>query len=318
MNCCILKKEKSVSILFKYLRHYNDCKDFLNRTIVSDFETKKNSVISCESTEKMGSIMEKLFTHKFTASPIIDRNEESSHVDFIDYIDIVAYVVQYYKTNGISPILDSFFNTPCSWVAGEFHVGKNSRNDFVTNIHDCDPLMKVLESFASSSKLHRLPVYNSSGEFSGLISQSDIVNMLSNYLCLSLENSTVETLQLGYKKEIFSANVNDNLIDVFQLILAHHISGLPILKDGLLVGNISASDIKRIGTNPVNLEVLATKAGDFMTSPPIVVFPHTPFKDVCELVQNDKIHRVYLVDLSFQLLGVVSLFDILSLVYKSL
>jgi len=161
-------------------------------------------------------------------------------------------------------------------------------------------------------------VYNSNGECSGLLSQSVIFYSISPHIGLfHLANHTLKNLQLGFNKSsIFSIQKTDSLLEAFKLIASNRCSGVAVLDGNVLVGNVSASDIKMIGTNPTNLACLDEPVSDAMVRKrPIVVYPNSTVLETVELITKERIHRIYVVDKQTSVLeGVISLVDILKLI----
>lgn len=288
------------------------------QTKIKDKMTPLEKLITCESTDKMGTLVSKLFTNKVSSLPIFDK-EENRYNAFFDYTDAVSYIVQYYETRGSGGVEASFAETQYSKdVLGADY--RNWSGSFVTNISDTDSLKRALDISVSLANLHRLPVFNLSGDFKGILSQSDLFYSLAAYIStFPLANNTLQNLQIGFNKnELLQAQASSPLIDLFKIISKNRVSGIAILDGESLVGNLSASDIKIIGEHADNLSVLATTTvRDVIKKRPIVVYPHSTIQQVVEVITKERIHRVYIIDsVSFAFIGVISLIDILSLITK--
>jgi len=99
------------------------------------------------------------------------------------------------------------------------------------------------------ANIHRLPVFDLRGNFVGILSQSNVINMISDNITLfsMITNKNVSDLRLGIK-QVFSVKVSQPIKDAFKLISDNGISGVGVVDDSnVLVGNVSASDIKITG-----------------------------------------------------------------------
>ena len=107
------------------------------------------------------------------------------------------------------------------------------------------------------------------------------------------------------------------------------VSGVPVVDAGnRVVGVISEKDfLTRMGVKDaknfmslvanclmtkgcVALPIKAALAGDIMSSPAVTVAPHTPVRDIAELLTQKSINRVAVTDPAGRLLGLVSRGDI--------
>lgn len=288
------------------------------RTKVKDKMSPSEKLITVESSDTMEVLLQKLFDNKVSSLPVLDK-DEGRYNAFFDCVDAVSYIVQYYEKRGPNGIDESFFQTNYSKdLLGSSY--RNWSNTFVSTISEGDSLKLVLDTMVNLSNIHRLPVFNFAGEFRGMLSQSDVFYSIKEYIHLfPLANNTVQNLGLGNQQGV-KARKDTPLCDVFKMIASDRVSGVPILdQDGTLVGNISASDIKLIGTKPANLDVLKKSAGEFMVRrKPVFVHPSTTIQEVVAVVTKERLHRVYVVDASGEYRGVISLVDVLSLLAKYL
>jgi len=124
--------------------------------------------------------------------------------------------------------------------------------------------------------------------------------------------STVGQLRLGYRK-VHSITLETKVISAFRAMIENHVSGLAVLHDNEIVGNISASDIKELGFEFNLFSRLFVSIKEFFgenMKPLQSVTPQTKFKDVVTLFLKNKVHRVYVVD-EKDVVGVITPSDIL-------
>ena len=114
--------------------------------------------------------------------------------------------------------------------------------------------------------------------------------------------------------DVISATPETPLLDLVRLMLDHHVSALPIVEGGSIVGIVSEGDLMRrakAGTEPrpsrwlelvTSTDRLATdytrthglKAGEIMTREVVTVADTAPLAEVAHLLETRRIKRVTL------------------------
>jgi CBS domain-containing protein len=129
-----------------------------------------------------------------------------------------------------------------------------------------------------------------------------------------------------------------SVAEVAGLMCAHGISGIPVAENGVLLGIITEVDIvsRQIEVDPPAYgtfldaifrlpwdrsddeirRVLATTAGELMTSPVVTVTTQASIQDVANLMFKRKLNPVPVVDSSGVLAGIVSRSDIVRLMIQ--
>lgn len=117
------------------------------------------------------------------------------------------------------------------------------RNPFVAISEDA-PIKLAIDRMRKK-KAHRLASMNSAGELRDLLSQSGIVRFLGKHLEeLPFASKTIEELSLGYR-DVVTVSIKKHAFHAFQEMVKHKIGGIGITnEDGILVANLSASDLK--------------------------------------------------------------------------
>ena len=119
----------------------------------------------------------------------------------------------------------------------------------MVSVRSADPMQKVQDLFDQCNIRH-LPVIDND-IFVGLISYTDLMHFLELidkdsrefYLNkLRLKNYKVEEVMT---REIISAQPNDSIQKVIQLIYDHDFHAVPILDKGKIVGMLTTHDILR-------------------------------------------------------------------------
>jgi CBS domain-containing protein len=136
-------------------------------------------------------------------------------------------------------------------------------------------------------------------------------------------------------KEVITVNENDTIEKVAQLMLNHHVSGMPVVdSEGKLTGVISEGDLviqdKEIKApvmtvflggviyleNPgrFNKElkrIIALKVSELMSKKVYSVGPEDPIEKVIKIISEKEVNRIPVVDENKRLLGIISRQDII-------
>jgi len=97
-------------------------------------------------------------------------------------------------------------------------------------------------------KVHRFPVVDDKGKLVGIVSHSDLLYAApSSVTTLSIWEVTYMLNQIKVedvmKKKVITVDDDCPIEDVARLMRKHAIGGVPVMKDGALVGIITESDI---------------------------------------------------------------------------
>jgi CBS domain-containing protein len=111
------------------------------------------------------------------------------------------------------------------------------------------PLPKI-KSLLHENRIRRVPVVDHNDRLVGIITLGDVRNAYpSDATVLSVHEWTYlldKILALDVMRPtVVTIAAEASVIDAARLMLAHKISGLPVVEDGLLVGMITESDIFR-------------------------------------------------------------------------
>jgi len=299
--------------------------DFLDSVLVSDLPAVK--IVSIPSTTTAADALKILVKNNILSAPILDV-EKNAYIGLIDMLDLVTFVVMIYKDLEAKGEVSDFFSV---LESGERFVTQevktiadlSHRNPFIP-VRNNGSLRGVLRLFGDMG-FHRLPVIDESGKVVNFLTQSAVVQYLaSNLNKLGPKvHRTVGELLAGCKP-VVSVNIESRAIDAFTLMAEKRISAVAVVDDeGKLISNISARDIRTISTDQRIIQGLFTPIRQFLVNafePRVGMDEITPsiscsIKDTLGLVIQklvaSKVHRVYVTDAHYMLIGIIALSDVL-------
>eukprot|EP01126_Amoeba_proteus_P040747 TRINITY_DN4363_c0_g1_i3.p1 TRINITY_DN4363_c0_g1~~TRINITY_DN4363_c0_g1_i3.p1 ORF type:complete len:323 (-),score=42.90 TRINITY_DN4363_c0_g1_i3:74-1042(-) len=315
---------------------YCSSSDFVSKTLVKDVIRTQGDVISVESDSLLSGVFQKLLENRISSAPVYNKSE-NRFANFVDVQDFCNYVSHILDTVGVEKAEESLLESSCSVLEEFRNLHSNWAGKFVDNLYQTDSLRRAINVMVSLVNVHRyksykrprlflfmlyssfrLPVFTLSGDLVGILSQMDIVSLLDTHIQLfPIANKSVKDLRLGLK-EVIQISDSLTLKDAFRVIRENRVSGIAVVdKRGYLVGNVSASDIKIIGKNFENLNLLEDPVSVWLSntvtrSKPVSVSLTTTVQNVIRTMKVEKVHRVFVTDPS--LVGVISPIDLLELV----
>jgi len=102
-----------------------------------------------------------------------------------------------------------------------------------------------------------------------------------------------------------------------RLLKTHHVTGLPVVEDGVAVGVISRTDLMvarssaMVGGNWPRMRVR-----HLMSSPPVTVHAATSTARAAELMVGRHVHRLIVIDEKDSAVGILSALDLLRLLAR--
>jgi len=202
---------------------------------------------------------------------------------------------------------------PIGEIHGIFHDETRRIWNFETDM----TLGEILEPF--SKGVHRAVVHIQGDDFK-IITQSDVVRLAYEKRDQFSEFSkTLEELNLGGNPEdLYSLKSNETALMGFRKMDMEYYFAVPIVDPdtGVLVGTLSASDIRSVSPNNIHKVKLPVK--EFLGSfkEPVVAKKSETVETVVKKMIDNQVHRVWLVNDENKPVGVVSLTDIISRLYR--
>ncbi|MHC1626232.1 MAG: IMP dehydrogenase [Methanoculleaceae archaeon] len=108
------------------------------------------------------------------------------------------------------------------------------------------------------------------------------------------------------ERNVLAVTPETTVDEVRQLMARHGISGVPVVEDNHVIGIVSRRDIRAITAEHDNDQIQR-----YMTEEPITADEHTTIETALELMYNNKVERLPVVDGNGDLVGIITMRDIL-------
>jgi CBS-domain-containing membrane protein len=183
----------------------------------------------------------------------------------------------------------------------------------------------LVQMFATG--IHRVPILDEEGSLLLTVSQSSLIRQLANHLhqgkLKQYGEKNLKDYVLGQEKPV-TISKDATVNDAINSIVENGVSALPVVdKDGVLVGNFSASDLKGMVTE--QWPNFAETVEEFLKShskgslTPVFCAEDISLLDVTNILaygghEKARIHRVWVCDKDKKPVGAVSMTDIMKLV----
>jgi CBS domain-containing protein len=263
--------------------------------------------------------------------PVYDETKKR-FFGFIDVLDITNFVTKLahaYKHGKKATWIDYLTTETLFNEATCGSVKNASHHDMYTQVVPEANITTAISLMTAFDSIHRLAIVGPypNYELLGIITQSDVLQYLWANLDhkLPVFNKTVSELNLGLHK-VISVPLHHKLVDAWKTLKNSKVSGIAVVDaDGLLVGNISASDIRLdkefsidsiidLSHQPVSWVLEQHKQTRPADKPyPVSVTPSATVADVINAIIDNHVHRIYVVDEHKKIQGVITIADILRL-----
>jgi len=182
-------------------------------------------------------------------------------------------------------------------------------------IESSDTILQGIDALVKN-QVHRIIVVRD-GIPSDILSQMDIVVWLvKNYDQIP---SSLRTSTLGQLKSLhmFTCSDSEPILDAFKRMIEKKVSGLAVVnQEGSLVAHLGASDLR--GIMPDKFQHLFRHSVDhflqetkhYLMKPPITVSTEDSFENALKLMQQNHVHRVFVLDQHQKLVGAFSTTDV--------
>jgi len=197
-----------------------------------------------------------------------------------------------------------------------------SKRDPWQIIQEDSPISLAINKL-SISGIHRLAVFDSSGQFTSILTQSRVARYISNRSLELGEFGRIEIRNLPIiSKNLKTINENERLINAFLTIYSHNVTGIAVVdEENKIVGNISLSDFKDIGFRVdqfpklfIPISTYLKKKNEGRNVPKLVwAKDTTSLNDLLTQFRIDGVHRIYITEERGDPIGVVTMTDVMVL-----
>eukprot|EP01132_Coremiostelium_polycephalum_P012289 gene12289-15025_t len=272
---------------------------------------QKKSIITSHRDEKLPDIYKKLLENDVLSCPVLRQGE--LFYGMIDLLDIIKFIIDECGKKNLKNVdslfsIEEFKNTTVAHIM-EYPYSSKSKK-----FQKLSPGSTIFSAFEILSKeANRIAVVDEKGEILDLITQFDLVHWVYDNMDKLGEKRNQKLKDFGSANQyVMSILEHEEVIDAFRLIKIVGVGGVAVIQEnGTLVGNISARDIKKLGKNGEQFHRLFSPVKEFVDTDPIVCTEEDTLEDVIELLVTKNIHRVYIVDIDFNTVGVITLRDII-------
>eukprot|EP01126_Amoeba_proteus_P012416 TRINITY_DN1510_c0_g1_i5.p1 TRINITY_DN1510_c0_g1~~TRINITY_DN1510_c0_g1_i5.p1 ORF type:complete len:342 (+),score=40.21 TRINITY_DN1510_c0_g1_i5:62-1087(+) len=310
----------------------------LQRRFIKMYPEKPDHIVTVVSDTPALRCLETLKVENVFCCPVVDRDHEERVIGLIDLVDICAFVVRLYDENprATNPSkFDQLFAENLS-----FRIAAELMNYSKLNECHCLPIdtsFKGVLHTLSQPGIHRVPLLSRGTIISEIlgqkkarplarfITQSDVVHFIATHIDLfgPYVEESVDTIGI---RQVLCVPTKISTIDAFREILKNKVTALGIVDEsGVLVGNLSVRDIRQVLCAHPGMELNSSLAdfithirAEYLTTPKKIITcsPKDTLRKTIITLDENHIHRLYIVDDQDKPVGVVSLTDICGYIYR--
>ncbi|KAF2074460.1 hypothetical protein CYY_004242 [Polysphondylium violaceum] len=301
-----------------------------HQTAISDIISKEETLIGINKNSSVEELLSVLFKYSLSSVPVVnDSTGKSRVIGFVDTNDILTLLVKLYEKvneqgvneDDIRLLSIAFLHTSIS------NIMDISKKDQFTVVLEEQSLLEVLKLY--SKGIHRVALLSVFSDIETIVSQSNVINFISNNVSLlsGVKDLKISQLlpMLVSRESLITTKDSDLTICSFKSMKTNHVSAVPVLDSNKsIVGTLSINDLYGLKERKVNqallkptLEFIQNKDTDPNKNKPlnpVVLKLDDTFKDAIELLSKYKVHRVWVVDEHNTPLSVISLTDICNII----
>jgi len=299
------------------------------RQLLNAKQPEKEIVVVDEDTS-IEETLKILAMNNILSIPVVNKTDQE-YQGFVDVLDILTLVINMYAEG--HQIQQTTWNACCKDIDTLSHRGVRfgikpvksilnaSNADNFCTVSSRGTLYQLMEDVLYRG-IHRVAVLDDNSKLIGIVSQSDIIQLLVQniYMFRDLASKTVKSLALA-NNEVISMSVSAQAIHAYYLMYFHKVSAVAITNSsGALIANLSASDIKGLTADhfpdlllPVTDYLLAHQGA---LTRPTTCTPDSTLESVILKLSEHRIHRVWILESDESdspVIGVISLTDVIRL-----
>ncbi|KAN0025918.1 hypothetical protein ACTFIU_001682 [Dictyostelium citrinum] len=298
--------------------------DFYNINIGEIFPNSNAEIYSVHSDYPVKDAFELMIKKKILSLPVYDTKTRKYN-KFIDMLDIVSFCINHFSQKELSE-LDLNFILESKEIFQKYKIGDicdlSGRNGYYP-VESTAPL-KIGIDLMTKWGVHRLPIIDSEGSLISILTQSRVVEYIQNHIqnINGLDKAIGQLKDFG-TSSVISIKQDRMVIDAFKLMHENGISAVPVVNQiGVLVGNISVSDMKMVGYDGTLFSRMFLPIESFLEMKPknqnidifgkvLCVLDSTTIEEIITKFYISKVHRLYKVDLEGRPSAVISQGDLL-------
>uniref|UniRef100_A0A6B2LC67 CBS domain-containing protein n=1 Tax=Arcella intermedia TaxID=1963864 RepID=A0A6B2LC67_9EUKA len=262
-------------------------------------------------------VLSRLCFNELLSLPVLDNDQKL--VGTISVLDILVYLSwsPFFEKGELNPVdVTSFknLNTTVGYLLGLSSEGKNT-----WVIQPTSELKSLLEPF--SKGLHRVlvPIKVDGKEVYRVVSQTDVLTFIYRKKGLFGEVISKKLSELGIKeKPVVSISTGTSALEGFKTMSLENVPAVAVVDaEKRIVANLSASDLR--GINERILKKVVSPVTDYLKEcyqnirAPLVVTLDATLDEALDVIISEGIHRLWVVNQDKQVVGVLSLTDIIKL-----
>lgn len=263
-------------------------------------------VITCDPTTRLHDALRIMNREQIRAIPIV---EDQRVVGIVSKRDLLRA--------DVTPLIRD------SWdqyrLAGNLTMEKiMTRGVITTRPHK--PVAKAAQIMLEN-KITALPVLDNTQRLVGILTSSDLFRLAIAEIPLQPD--------IVHVREYMSVDVKTvepftTLLEAQRIMAVKRIRALPVIKNGLLVGIITRTDLLSAAPSVVTTQgrlevtemVSSTPLQFIMTTQPLTIGEEQPITDAARLMLENKIHALPVLDRDQDLCGIITETDLFRLIVK--
>lgn len=303
---------------------------------VIDCLPRGREVVCLNSEAPLEKAMEVLNEHHFISAPVLEGGDANKFYDFLDVLDCCSFLLTCFPHDvdsvteeSLKQFVDSgetFAKATVKTVVDAARGLTLIEGRRVWPVKLETSLDKVFDLFWMG--IHRVPVIESTGRITTVLTQSDVIAFLAQNIHILGESRwrTLEELNVSaVVDKVEAASMEELTIKAVHRLYAKQVSAIPVVdSEGRLVANLSASDLRYLRrSNMTDLMLPLYKFlclrralskryvsidNDKSLHPLTARLSDTLESAIFKLAAT-RVHRLWLVDDEFKPIGAISLTD---------
>jgi len=301
-----------------------DIRHFLENTPANSvLFPRKEQLVTVSLEDSLGQAVKVLRDNNILAAPVLDNSGKA--VRLFSVADAVDQILKTVSDEQLkSGKLVGLFQNKDQLAEQKLKDIGLVESDKKFQIRKDAPLLKVIDVILNH-KAHRVLLVDNNEKPLALITQSELVRILSNILSEDVLQKTVQELNIG-TVGVDTIHWSKTTLEAFKWMNEKKISALPVVNYlNKAEGHISLSDIKFLGdkfekadhlTGPIAQYLEKAKQGE-KKSQLYKCDKTTKLSAVMDTLQVHKVHRVYITNENDIPEGVIAHYDILKSIVGS-